>query len=409
MLRKLLSITWLQVKTTYQERSSLVFGILMPIVFTFVIGIGISGFGPDEESAQTWQVNVVNQDSGSLSTLLIERMSSNPILDVSLVDQALATAQLEEGDSSATLIIPSEMSIRLLDRETVVLEFRLNAEEPLSAQVVEQAVLAAMNELSSSLDIADASTRIAEQLGLFDADGPAQTDYFEEGLSLAIAEWEAGAPIAVEAQKETQREENDIQVPLGFEQTSPGIAVMFAMFFVVSGAGTILLEREQGTLRRLLTTPASKATILGGKLLGVFISATIQFSLLVLVGQLAFDVDWGQSPAALIVIVLAFTFSITALGMLAASLVRTYAQIDAISTVLILPLAGLGGAMWPIEIVPEFMQRIALWVPTGWAMRGFHDIITRGLGLQDILLEAGMLMLFGIAFLSIGLWRFKYE
>jgi len=409
MLRKLLSITWLQVKTTYQERSSLIFGILMPIVFTFVIGIGISGFGPDEERPQTWQVNVVNLDSGNLSTLLIERMSSNALLDVDLVDQMEAETQLEDGDSSATLIIPSEMSSRLLDRERVVLDFRLNADEALSAQVIEQAVLATMNELSSSLDIADASMGIAEQLGLFDTDGPAQSDYFEAGLSLALSEWETGAPIAVEAQKETQREETGLQVPLGFQQTSPGIAVMFAMFFVVSGAGTILLEREQGTLRRLLTTPASKATILGGKLLGVFISATIQFSLLVLVGQLAFDVDWGQSPAALIVMVLAFTYSITALGMLAASLVRTYAQIDAISTVLILPLAGLGGAMWPIEIVPEFMQRISLWVPTGWAMRGFHDIITRGLGLQDILLEAGMLVLFGSVFLAIGLWRFKYE
>jgi ABC-2 type transport system permease protein len=138
-------------------------------------------------------------------------------------------------------------------------------------------------------------------------------------------------------------------------------------------------------------------------------SAVMQFSLLVLAGHFFFGVDWGHSPAAIAVMILAFTFSITALGMLAASLVRTYAQIDAMSTVIILPLAGLGGAMWPIEIVPEFMQRISLWVPTGWAMRGFHDIITRGLGLEDILLEAGVLMLFGIAFLSIGIWRFKYE
>jgi len=185
--------------------------------------------------------------------------------------------------------------------------------------------------------------------------------------------------------------------------------VMFALFFVVAGAGAILQEREDGTLRRLMVTPLPRGAILAGKLLGVYITAIIQFSILVLVGQFAFGVDWGASPAALVLMILAFSFSITALGMLIAALVRSYAQIDAISTLIIIPLSGLGGAMWPLEIVPAFMQRIALYVPTGWAMRGFHDIITRGLGLDAVLQEAGMLVLFGIVFLAIGVWRFRYE
>jgi ABC-2 type transport system permease protein len=107
--------------------------------------------------------------------------------------------------------------------------------------------------------------------------------------------------------------------------------------------------------------------------------------------------------------IMSFSFAITSLGMLISAFVRTYAQVDALSTLLILPLAGLGGAMWPIEIVPDFMQRIALWLPTGWAMRGFQDILVRGLGFQDVLLEAGVLMLFGIVFMTIGVWRFRYE
>ena len=409
MMKKLLHIAWLHIKTTYQQRSTLIFGVLMPVVFTFVIGVGISGFGPGEDRPQSWQVNVVNLDNGQLSDRLIERLESDPILAISVTSQALAASELEKELSAATLIIPSEMSNHLLNGQTVSLEFNFNAEGPVAAQVVEQAILAAMNELSSSLDIAGASTRIADSLGLFSSEGVSEKDYFADSLSNAQKEWQAGPPISVLAQKETQREESDVQIPIGFQQTSPGIAVMFAMFFVVTGAGSILLEREQGTLRRLLSSPISKSAILGGKLLGVYISSIIQFSLLVLVGYFFFNVDWGQSPVALVVMVLAFTFSITALGMLAASLVRTYAQIDALSTVIILPLSGLGGAMWPIEIVPDFMQRISLWVPTGWAMRGFHDLITRGLGLQDILLEAGVLFLFGISFLLIAIWRFKYE
>ncbi|MDA1329781.1 MAG: ABC transporter permease [Chloroflexi bacterium] len=409
MLRKILEITWLHIKTTYQDRSALIFGVLMPIVFTLVIGVGIQGFAPDDEETQTWRIDVINQDEGQLGGALLDSLAINPILEVLQTDAGTAAQRLEAGESAATLILPPDMSASLLSRRNLALEFRLNAEDPLSGQVVEQALLAAIDELSSSLDIAEVSTRVADQLGLFATSGPSHTQFFSESFAAAQNEWRAGAPITVEAQKETRRQDTSVKIPLGFEQSSPGIAVMFAMFFVLAGAGSILQEREQGTLRRLLVTPIRKSGILAGKLFGVFITAVIQFSILVLAGQLFFGVDWGQSPAALALMILAFTFSITALGMFAASLVRTYAQIDAISTILILPLSGLGGAMWPIEIVPDFMQRIALWVPTGWAMRGFHDIITRGLGLQDVLLEAGVLVAFGLVFLTLGIWRFKYE
>jgi ABC-2 type transport system permease protein len=410
---RLWQITWLYIKTTYRDRSTLIFAVAMPLIFTFVIGLGISGFSNSGgEEAQTWRVDIVGQNSGELGKEFIATLKNNTDLDVQLEDEQTATNELDNGDAAAVVILPTDLSTRLEAGEQVALQFQLNADDPLSAQVVEQAVLAAVSQLSSSLQIAETSVRVGEQLGLFAIDlagAPAQEDFYQSSVAAAQAAWKAGPPITLASSKETRREDTQLQIPNGFQQTSPGIAVMFTMFFIVGGASSILLEREQGTLRRLLITPASKATILGGKLLGVYIAGTMQFTLLVLVGQFFFHVDWGHDPLALAAMVLSFTFSITALGMLVAALVRTYAQVDAISTVLILPLAGLGGAMWPIEIVPAFMQKVALWLPTGWAMRGFQDIITRGLGLSEVLPEAGVLMVFGIAFLAIGVWRFKYE
>jgi ABC-2 type transport system permease protein len=95
--------------------------------------------------------------------------------------------------------------------------------------------------------------------------------------------------------------------------------------------------------------------------------------------------------------------------MLVAALVKTLAQANSLPTVIVLPMAALGGAMWPIEITPLWMQRIGHLFPTAWAIDGFNDILTRGLGLPDVLLECGVLGLYGIAFLALGVWRFKYE
>jgi ABC-type multidrug transport system permease subunit len=192
-------------------------------------------------------------------------------------------------------------------------------------------------------------------------------------------------------------------------QTSPGMIVIFTIFSVLAGISALLLEREQGTLRRLLVMPMGKAALMSGKLLGILIVGITQIIILVLAGIFLFGVDWGQSLPAMLLMIFAFAFSITGLGMLVGSLVRTYAQLDAFSAIIAIPMAGLGGAMWPIEIVPEFMQRLALFFPTGWAMRGFHDIITRGLGLEAVLLEAGVLAAFGLVFLALGIVRFRYE
>ncbi|MCW5876941.1 MAG: ABC transporter permease [Anaerolineales bacterium] len=408
-MRKIWDIAWLYLYTTYKDRSSLLYGFAMPLIFTAVIGFGISGLGEGEPQT-SWRLDLVDLDRSAVSQGLAARLAADPVLDVQPADAESAAAALAAGETAAVLSLPAGLGERLLAGEQMELDFSMNVEEPVDAQLVEQAVLAAISQVSSSVNIAESSLRVAEDLQLFTLDGaPGRDAYFAASLETAEEAWAGGSPVTVQASQVTGREDTSAQVPAGFRQTSPGVGVMFTMFFITYGGASLLLEREQGTLRRLLVTPTPKWAILAGKILGIFLAGLAQFSILVLFGQLVFSVDWGAQPAALALMAVAFVFCITCFSILLAALVRTYAQLDALSTLIILPLSALGGAMWPIEIVPAWMQQLALFLPTGWAMRGFHDIITRGLGFGDILLEAGVLFAFGLVFLAIGAWRFKYE
>jgi ABC-2 type transport system permease protein len=152
-----------------------------------------------------------------------------------------------------------------------------------------------------------------------------------------------------------------------------------------------------------------KAAIMFGKLGGIYVAGLVQAAILIGAGALLFGVPWGQAPVALLVMVLSFSFSITSLGMLIAGVARTYAQANALANILMYTVAALGGAWWPIEVVPGWMQQLAKFTPTYWAMQGFQDIIVRGLGLAAVLPNATLLLLFGAVYLSIGLWRFRYE
>jgi ABC-2 type transport system permease protein len=170
----------------------------------------------------------------------------------------------------------------------------------------------------------------------------------------------------------------------------------------------LVSEREEGTLPRLITMPVSKVSIMLGKLAGIFVVGVAQIALLILAGVFLFGVSWGQSLAALTLVVLSFALAATSLGALLAAFTRTAAQATALDNIIVLSFSALGGTWWPLEIVPKWMQVLAHALPTAWAMDAFHDIITRGLSVEAVLPEVGALLGFAAVFFTIGIWRFRY-
>ncbi len=395
---KLLTIALTYLKQTFASRSVLLFSVLMPILFTAVLGVAMQGLGPPDEPPR-WTLLLADEDRSPQSALLRRRLEADPTLQVVAVPAADLPGQVEANEAPAGLVIPAGFGAALLEGRPVELRFYRAAGRLLDAQAVEAATRAALSALEGPAQSAALARQVGEHLGL---PAPAPASSFEQARAL----WETEAPLEVRAEAVTRLKGSEI--PLGAEQSSPGMLVMFVLFVTFGGGTTLLAERERGTLRRLLVMPLGKATLIGGKLLGIYLSALVQMSLMVGFGRVL-GVNWGQAPAALAAMLLAYGFAATALGILVAALARTSAQADALSTVVVMVLASLGGAWWPIEIVPPWMQTLAQALPTYWGMRGFQDIVVRGLGLEAVLPEVGVLVAFGAAFLLLGLWRFRWE
>ena len=407
MLRNIVDIAVLYLRMTYSSRAVFIFQLVMPLVFTAMTGVASSSFAPDDEAFAGWPVAVAVEDEGDLGAVLLARLEADPALAVQVGTREEGITAVETKAVVAALTIPPDFSQALAAGNDVALDFYMNADQVVEAQPVEQAVLAVTSQMQASVAAAQRSTNVAASLGLFEA-GVNQDDYFDESVTRANAAWQQ-PPISVVTQQEIRIESAENQIPIGINQSSPGMMVMFAMFTMLGGAITLIQERQEGTLRRLLVMPISKVAVLVGKLLGVFLTGILQIVILIVVGALAFSVPWGQSPLALVLLILAFAFAITSLGMLMAALARTLAQANSLNTVIVLAMASLGGAWWPLEIVPQWMQTLGRLFPTAWAMTGFHDIITRGLGVTAVLPEVAILLAYGVLFLTIGTWRFRYE
>lgn len=194
-----------------------------------------------------------------------------------------------------------------------------------------------------------------------------------------------------------------------FEANVPGYAVMFILFGTTGAAGSLLQEKEEGTIRRLLSMPVSRASILGGKMTAGFLQALAQAIILFAVGHLVFGMWLGKDLPALALVILSTCVAATGLGMLLAALCRTRSQVTGISVLIVLAMSALGGSWWPLYIVPDWMQKVAHITLTAWAMDGFNALLTYGGNLSDVIIPVTVLLGMGAVFFTIALSRFKLE
>jgi ABC-2 type transport system permease protein len=158
---------------------------------------------------------------------------------------------------------------------------------------------------------------------------------------------------------------------------APGMALMFLMYTVSYGGRSILAERSQGTLPRLLTSPTSTAQFLGGKVLGVFFMGVAQVGILIVASALFFQVKWGD-PFGMLALILATVFAATGWGMLITSFARTPAQIGSVGSAIMLIFGILGGSFIELEQLPSFVQTLSKVTPNAWGLDGFTTLALGG-------------------------------
>lgn len=164
--------------------------------------------------------------------------------------------------------------------------------------------------------------------------------------------------------------------PIGYAQAIPGTMVMFTMFVLLTtGAIQLVIERNEGLLRRLASTPISRGAVVLGKLGARVALGMVQIGFAMGVGTVLFDMDWGPSLPMVVAVLFGWATFNAALAIVLSNLARTDSQMAGIGVMATMVLAALGGAWWPIEITPTWMQQLALVLPTGWVMDALHKLV----------------------------------
>jgi ABC-type multidrug transport system permease subunit len=193
-----------------------------------------------------------------------------------------------------------------------------------------------------------------------------------------------------------------------------GMTVMMLMFGLVACSSTLLQERDQGTLRRLLVSGAPRQALLLGKFLYCVSIGVLQLAILFAYGEMVFGVGTFRDPVTLAVLAVTWAAAATAFGMLIATWAKTQKQAEGLSTMLILVMAALGGCWFPLQLaeLPTWANVITHSTITHWAMTGFQGMFwhqkawTDPVVLRAIAVQWGFVVV--ATLLAWRLWQRRY-
>ena len=401
-MRKLYALVRNEFLREFAYPTSLLFFIVLPILFTAAVGTGLGGMQGEEEEPEEYHpiLYVQQADEGELGEAFLNSIRETN-LEPKLVED------LPAGEFG--LEIPATFSQELLAGGSITLTLHIRPTNSTS-QAVEQHLRAATGRVGGAALIARTGLEQAREQGTVSS--PAEEEeLFQELLQNTLKAAEnppAVAKISWARGDIIQPSNNNL--PTSTEQASAGQLVTWVQITLLGAAEVLVNERLGGTLKRLLISPAARVTILGGKLVARLVLGLTQMTLLLVGGTLLFGVAWGNAPLAVALVSISFALATVSLGLLLATFVRTAGQASSAVVGLAMSLAALGGAWYPLEITPKLYRQFVQILPSTWAMSAYTELLARGATLSEVWGHIGILLLFAVVFITVGIWRFQdYE
>lgn len=398
MINRLLAIIRKDILLRFSSASELLFFLILPVVFTFLLGGASMGGG-----SGTLALPVIMEDEGALAQRLFTELEAAPSITPRQVSPEEATTLLEEETAVAVLLVPAGFSEQLAQGGDATLIWRSQANDA-DALALQQTVRAAVDRISRAAQAARLALEVAEARQPFSGDAERQA-YYEASLQQATTLLDE-APQRIEVQQALPQEEDEYSPAA---QASAGQLITWVFIPLLGTSALFAYERQRGTLRRLLTTPTSKATFLLGAISSQMVGALAQMLPLIAFGIFVLNLDWGHSPAALLLLLVSFALAAVAMGAMLGTFISSEGQANGLSIMLGMAMALLGGCWYPLELFPPGVQTAVHVLPTTWAMQGFLDLIVRGGGVAAVMPEVGVLLAFAAIFFIVGVSRFRYE
>jgi linearmycin/streptolysin S transport system permease protein len=377
-MRPALLIAGKDLRQRLRDRSALLVAIVVPLVLASIFGLifhNVTG------GKVTFTFGVVDQDHGPAAQAFEQHVLA-PLQRSGLVkirrESSLAGGRdaVDRGKVAATFVLPAGLTAAFDAGRSAELRVLGSVDATIGAQVADS--------------IAQSYASRAETLAI-----AARALRGRPPASFAAA----ASPVALADVSTSNR-----QLSAGTFYAA-GMAVFFLFFTVQFGISSILDERRDGTLARMLAAPIRRGSVLGGKLLTSLALGVISMAVLALATHFLLGAHWGN-PFGVAILICTGVLAATAVMALVATFARTPDQAGAWQSMVALVLGMLGGTFFPVSQAGGLLAKLSLATPQAWFLRGI-DNLGGGAGVHVVFGPAAAILVFAavtgsVAFLRAG-------
>ena len=346
-----------------QDRASMLIWLGIPFLIGGLITSMIGGGGRTPSGI----LLLVDQDESMLSGLVAGAYSQGDLAElitVREVDLDEGEALVEAGEASGLLIIPDGFGDAFVNETPVTLTLKTNPSQTILPGIIEDVTEILLDAGFYAQQIIGPQIRQIQEADL----GGVPTDVFVAAIAVQIQNRiEAVAPKLFPPVIDVQI----VEPPPAEPQPDfallylPGIVLMAILFAANSLAADYWQERDNGSLRRLVSAPGQLYRFVAGKALA---AATVFFALSLLTLMIGFayhGVAWAKLPSSLL------WLAVSGTGLFAwfAALQMMFPNQKAanlVTTILLFPLLMAGGSFFPLAALPDFIASIGRMAPNGF-------------------------------------------
>jgi ABC-2 type transport system permease protein len=345
-VRTALLITAKDLRQRLRDRSALLVAVVAPLALAFALSVTISGFSA---GSVTYHIGVVNLDRGRAATAFFGAAKQAPVRLRTERNTAAARKRVKDGKLDAAIVLPRGLSATFLGGPTVQIDVLGDPNNQVGTLVA--------RALSDSYASYARTIQLASR-ALGNSTKPLQIATRGDSLQ---------SPVSV-SDTSTTRKNLDPKT-----YYAAAMAVFFLFFAVQFGISSLLDERRDGTLARLLAAPIPRRSIIGAKALTSLSIGLTSMVVLALTTRYALGAHWGN-PFGIGVLIICAVLAATGVTAFVTTLAKTQEQANAWLSMVSIILGLLGGSFFPVAQAGGVVSTLSKMTPHAWFLSGLQDL-----------------------------------
>lgn len=360
-------------RTLFQSKGFLMYLIIPAATVSLIIGV------LGQLTEHRVHIAYINMDRGSMGSHLLQELSGLP--DYQLIEEVSETALKEDvikQKVNTAFLIPEGFSELWMKGSFVQVDmYQMNMTE---------ATVTLKNNLDSILSRFQGAIELHSQQGLQEA-------ALHDAVKKTLSQME-------KHQVKPQITDLGLYVNPNMN-TVIGFMLMFMMGLINNTVSVIMDDRRHSTMARTFTAPVRSLEIVLGNFMGSFFVGTLQVLVILLFTRYVTNYEYGLPFLSQFIILEFFLLASMGIASAVASLVKNATNMSVINSLVVTPTCMIGGCFWPISFMPDWMQKIANFVPQKWVIEAIQRMAS-GQSLSQMWMHMCVLTLFGLILLGVG-------